>query len=270
MNVLYESYNPERMPIWYGDQIMMKKIYEDMGFKTVASLDGLDGAIINLSLHHNQHYMSLLNRDIKKLKWVIIVLTSNESQTDAYKEIKHPNMKIWLQTPKQKDRADFYLPIGYPSKIDLQTTKTKDWFFAGQITNPTRNDCAKVLSKLKGGELKRTEGFSQGFPYEDYLQKMGRAKVVPCPSGPAIPDTFRVYEALELGCIPVVDNGWYWNKLFPHHPLSVVEEWKDFPAMLDFELQNFKQRQTEVQSWWLEYRVNLIDSLNSQIKGLQK
>ena len=30
--------------------------------------------------------------------------------------------------------------------------------------------------------------------------------MIPCPSGPATPDSFRLWEALEAGCVPIADG----------------------------------------------------------------
>ena len=40
---------------------------------------------------------------------------------------------------------------------------------------------------------------------DDYLQKMNKSKFVPCPVGHG-PDTFRLWESIALGCIPIVES----------------------------------------------------------------
>ena len=51
-----------------------------------------------------------------------------------------------------------------------------------------------------------TDGFARGIEQDEYLDLLAAAREAPCPPGPNTPDTFRLYEALEAGCQPVVDQ----------------------------------------------------------------
>jgi hypothetical protein len=51
-----------------------------------------------------------------------------------------------------------------------------------------------------------TKGFTQGDPHDLYYRQMADAKVAPAPSGPETPDSFRLFEALESGCVPIADT----------------------------------------------------------------
>lgn len=270
--VIYESYNIARSPMLFGDQVMLKHIldqYED--FETVIGFNSsFDGGIINISLHHNEQYIDNLNADISSYKWVLIILTSNEYASDAYKKIKHLNMKIWLQTPKAEDKADRFLPLGFPSIIKPRYVNKKyDWFFSGQINHVKRIELYKQLQKMQNGKLLKTEGFNQGYDYGEYLKLMAQSRIIPCPSGPETPDTYRLYEALELGCIPVVDNEWYWKKIFGDFPFKAVENWSELPAIIEEELKDYYLKAQDIANWWGDQKTLIEDNLFNDIEELK-
>lgn len=269
--VIYESYNIARSPLLFGDQIMLRELYEKNGFEIiVGNRDNVEGAIFNISLYHNEAYIDQLNADISKLKWVVMVLTSNEFGSNFYKKIKHPNMKIWLQTPKKYDSADKFLPIGYPAIIENTVNeKVYDWIFAGQVTNDTRKSCVKRLKKMKNGKLVKTDGFAKGLPHEDYVYEMSRAKFAICPSGPATPDTFRVYEALELGLVPIVDNRWYWKKLGLSGMLNIVDDWSELPKLFPTLLKKYEALNLTSAQKWSKYKQGLENDLLFAIEELR-
>ena len=43
------------------------------------------------------------------------------------------------------------------------------------------------------------------------VKKIWKSIFVPCPRGNSSPDTFRLYEALEAGSIPIVERDEYWD-----------------------------------------------------------
>jgi len=63
-------------------------------------------------------------------------------------------------------------------------------------TQPSRALCQKLFCKDK--EFNRLS-------IEDYVQKMSKSKFVLCPVGHG-PDTFRLWESIALGCIPIVES----------------------------------------------------------------
>ena len=57
----------------------------------------------------------------------------------------------------------------------------------------------------------------------------------PCPFGFVNPDSFRIMEVLEFGCIPIVkkfNNVDYYKYVFGDHPFIVVKDWKEAPGIM--------------------------------------
>lgn len=75
----------------------------------------------------------------------------------------------------------------------------------------------------------------QRLPYIDYLYELKRSMFVPCPIGNGI-DTFRLWEALYMGCVPVVpmfidDNirvAQYDHAFYNELPVLWISTWDDF------------------------------------------
>ena len=73
-------------------------------------------------------------------------------------------------------------------------------------------------------------------PPSKYAELMQESIFAPCPKGRAL-DTFRIYEALESGAIPVIElNDGFAQKYLPPHyfdsPMLFVENWEDAPAAM--------------------------------------
>jgi hypothetical protein len=276
--VIYNSYHIARPPMLFGDQVFMKSMFDKLGLEQQIGFKGqTEGAVVTIPLHFTEDYIDNLNADISKLDWVLLVLTANEFGSPSYREIKHPKMKIYLSTPSPYDVADKFIPLGSPSLLEpVKADKDLDFFFAGQVTNERRLDCTNELNKIKGGEILGTKGFGQGYEYSEYVDKMSRAKVIPCPGGPATPDTFRVYEALEIGSIPVLDQhagvgkfgGDYWKMVLGDHPLKTIDDWSEFPKVLKSELNNYDARQKEISEWWVKFKQDFADDLEKDIQEL--
>ena len=143
--------------------------------------------------------------------------------------------------------------------------KVDDWFFSGQITHSRREECVKELRDMKKGNLIETEGFTQGIPQEDYFNHMSQAKIAPCPSGPITVDSFRLFEALELGCIPIADTqtpneDWagFWEWLFEEPvPFTTIKDWTSLPGYVKDLKRTYPTANNRVQAWWMRYKRKL-------------
>lgn len=279
ISVIWQTYNKERRARLFGDQVFINCLFDNFthydGFE---NYDLSDGAIVVMPLNYNENSIDELNTDIAKLSWCLIILTSNESGSQNYRNIKHPNMKIWLQTPIGSDEADRFLGFGYPSIIEKVINKKEyEWFFAGQVNHQRRLDCVRELKKLKNGKLIETAGFYQGLPQSEYMDLMSKSKIVLCPGGPATPDSFRLYEALEMGCIPIVDmhygnkeyNGDYWDKVFGDCPLIKINEWVGVADAIEHELANYDDRVIEISEWWTNKKKEIQNNLLNDIEELR-
>lgn len=229
----------------FWDQTLLKYLLKDLP-KTEREVVVVPGSI---------NTPTEVNEILSQFNKVLVIITSDEESLFNTDELNHSDMILYVtygRMPKHQN-VDRFLPIGYPKKIEVeQEVKKLPWFFSGQINHKGREDLVSVLRNLSGGKLIETERFSQGLEYSEYIKWMNLASIVPCPGGRASPDSFRTYEALELGCIPIVDNKNWWPILCDV-PFPVLDDWSTLPDLIT----NLKDRpevNNKCQAWWIAWK----------------
>lgn len=282
MRVVWLSYREDVPTKGYWDQGVVMQALELLGAVDCFSLDEVpegEGAVVCLPAKAHEAHIERLKADLARLPWVLLVCAEDECgdfDTDA---LDHPNLRVWVQTPwPGRHRVDRPLPVGWRRECpDLMPPPRKDldWSFCGQVTHSRRQECAAVLRELPGGEMVATSVFGArpdegGLGYQEYLALMARTRVVPCPSGAVNPDSFRVWEALEAGCVPVADgtsprHGFpetYWEQFDP--PFPVLHDWALFPATLEAILADWQAHAVRCGAWWARYKRDLRVDLGGQ------
>lgn len=211
-----------------------------------------------------------ISMELAQYPKVLVVVTSDEENLFPIEKLYHPDMQVYVMYPRMERHrnVDGFMPQGYAPftrrlvKESGMGAKSLDWLFAGQVTHQSRRECVEALRGLSGGKLIETEGFTQGLKPEEYTQYMCRAKIIPCPGGPNTPESFRFYEALEAGCIPIPENRIFWTMMFGEVPFPIVENWNQLPELIN----HYKDRpdvNNECQAWWQckkrELRMKLIE-----------
>lgn len=213
-----------------------------------------------------------LNKWLKDLEWCVLFLTADEGGAFPVENIAHDRITIWQQTPHPRavdhqfhvvryfgyncpDRAREFLVDVEPGHRPL------DWSFMGQVTHGRREAAARAMGRMQGGLLYPTNGFAQGYDPRAYYNILKMSKVAVCPAGAKTPDTFRLYEAIEAGCVPIVDqlspqgDGGYWERVYgPKHPLPTIRNWNSLPKLVDELLENYEERSAHIQRWWKKWK----------------
>lgn len=309
--VAWQSYDKATPNRGFWDQQMLEDLfsrrmwnpvngYEFAHFDCIAGVPrNADGLIVILHARSCAHerWAHKLNDEIQRFKWAVVMLVSDEEGSFPAFQVKHPNMKMWIMMPNERKHLmkHFGVPNGYPTGcLDAlkkfrkeQTEKPVDWFFAGQDTHIRRHvfiEYAQAIGGMPGpefgtgGVLIATDGFTKGIPREEYYKLMASSKVIPCPSGAEAPDSFRVYEALEAGCVPLADNhspvdsypGGYWKFLFREEPpFPIIEEWRHFPTALLKALAYWPANANRIGSWWMQWKRKFVYQLENDISALR-
>lgn len=204
----------------------------------------------------------------------VVVLTSEEDAYFDWKAAIPQHLEIWTQYySPSKEGIKTRLLLGAPNrlkdyKINLDLPKKYLWSFVGQVQNPSRQACVEVLNGLPDGFLHIADGFGglNGLNYQDYLDVCCESKFVICPAGSMCVDSFRLYEAMECGAIPITEaraprdksSFNYWDEVYPENRLSLVSSWDDF--------KNYNLNSTPIPAdvqneWWLIYKRDLEQKL---------
>lgn len=215
---------------------------------------------------------------LEKIKSGLVILTSDEDSFFDWKAAIPERFEIWTQYyAPNKSEIKTRLLLGAPSRIkDYQTSplpKKYLWSFIGQVQNPHRQRCVEVLKQMlsegAAGYLKIVEGFSGNISgeveYQNYLDIMRQSKFVICPSGSMCTDTFRVYEAMECGAIPVVELNsprddeefFYWAEVDDTMLFPMLHAWSDLPEILNA---NYHNVETTCKIWQ-QYKSDLEQKL---------
>lgn len=279
LNVVYLSVKPETPCRHYWDMGFLDEYLFEQFHHTkheVSEMPALDGAVVVIPARAQADSVAQINVELQKLRWCVVILTGDEEHDFPWRELKHPRMLVWIMSPQQglHDEAAFRIGSGYRieepailEKIGLPE-RNIDWSFAGQITHAIREKCAQQLRNMNNGILIETHGFGQGVEYEKYVELLSQSKFVPCPSGPVSPDNFRLYEALEAGCIPIADGGDYWSYLFGEPvPFPVLTDWDRLPEILPGLLNNYQMLANKVFSWWQLYKRRTAAELYKHVKS---
>lgn len=307
--VVWVSYRrPNIISRGYWDQGLLERILDRRAWRPAGAIgyshhDGFEelpadaaGAVVVVPAqhHHMADEVERLNRDLARLSWVVLILTGDECSLFPWTAVDHPRMRMWVMTPRPHlhremiDRTALqptFFGEGYHAEIpDLLAGLVKeadqrplDWFFAGQVTHERRQALAAALRRLGdrwSGDLVETPGFTKGLPREEYLRRMASAKVVPCPSGPGTPDSFRLYEALEAGALPLADattpEGWggFWSFVYGDVPFPVVEDWRQVGGVIDEALAGWPANANRAAAWWQAEKRRLAYRLDDDVRAL--
>lgn len=244
----------------YWDTALLEELLKDCNHHT--SIGKLDQAIVIIPGAHAGKHIKKINAEINKLDHCKLVITSDEGNDFPMGSLKHPNLEIFAGYYDRKSRRKVnWLPIGPAKIVDLPyPEKDLDWFFAGQVTHTSRVKLAKLLRKLPRGRLVETDGFAKGLPQDEYYEQMARAKAVPAPRGFISADSFRFYEALELGAVPIPETPTYWPHIFPYLPMTVLASWKEVAKEINHAADNLDFR-NECVAWWQRMKLDIKDNL---------
>jgi len=112
---------------------------------------------------------------------------------------------------------------------------------------------------------------------EKYAELMQDSIFVPCPRGRAL-DTFRIYEALESGAIPIIElaDGYARGHLPPDYfesPMIFVENWETAPAEMMKLVEDstaLLAKQKAVQAWYDTMMRKVVGTLEELLEARRK
>ena len=98
---------------------------------------------------------------------------------------------------------------------------------------------------------------------------LSSTEFIPCPNGFFHPETYRLYEALECECIPIVENAFrYYDRLFPNNPFIKVDKWIEAKSMIkEWDREQIKKKREECKSWWKQYKSKLQEDIFNKINS---
>lgn len=235
--------------------------------------------------------LAKLARDLRRMPWGVVFSTSDECDKFPWRKIDPwpERVQLYVQLPRPEhdypEGTRFFgegSPVAATEIHPGALTRDLDVYLQAQGGHERRDQCFDAMEQLDGLNTKivRTDGFTQGVEQWKYLFDMTRAWVAPAPSGICSPSSFRAFEALECGAIPLIDtrrpgdttsdrNDNYWWNLdggppFPSFAVQVTD-WADAPDLIDAVLADRCWTAAASSSGWQRYKREFIHRIHDDV-----
>jgi hypothetical protein len=155
------------------------------------------------------------------------------------------------------------LPLGYSNGVSRgssgkpASSRKYTWSFAGETRRASRPEMVSALRRTGVNLCHSTdERGAKPLPVNAYRSVMEDTTFAPSPMGRINLECFRLYEALECGCIPIVEKRSsldYFTSLLGPNPLISVKSWSEVPEIinrLSASADQLDVMQSDVYSWW--------------------
>lgn len=278
---VFYSANPKSPASGYWDQALLTDL---LSHPAIKNMNQEGGAIVVIPGAYQANHIGDINEILSQYKWVLLFITSDEESNFPIEEVVHPNIKIWIQYSK-RSRHDQYgrLPLGYTMEtrkwLKYNGVKELEVFYSGQRSHGRREMCSEALTDLPdhfNSITNDTPGFSKGYSQEQYMEYMCAAKMAPAPAGPVSADSFRTYEALEAGAVPIADqislggDVDYWYYLFDNEPLpfATISDYESLVGYCKEIYEHWPQINIDTQAWWIKKKRDLVWKFVREIEEL--
>ena len=175
------------------------------------------------------------------------------------------------------------IPAGYwkPARPELKAFTLASqrkylWSFDGELQKSSRIDAVRALRNIEPHFLRDT-----GPTYEkpalvlkpDYQEVLAESGFAPAPMGNVLLETCRIYEALELGSIPLLETRRtypYYRHVLGDHPLPSFSRWRDAAAFVQrfiYEPAQLDALQRTCLDWWAGFKPQLSERVKAFIVG---
>lgn len=275
--VVWHTYHPTAPPKGYWSYGMMERLFADLPqTDNIYDVNTEEPIILVVPAEYNVNFVDRLNEDILRFDWVTLILASDENGFFPVEQLV-PVDQLWVLMPHFEKHTypegTQFMGIGAPPQSFDYLSRLfhyeplHDCSFSGQITHQRRQELAQAFEGTDW-YINKTAGFTQGLPHGDYYRLIADTKVTPAPTGPVTFDSFRVYETLEAGNVPILDdvcpidpNGGpvFWNAVFGEgHPLPHTTAWtvELQPTVQDI-VDNWPTSRNLVYSWWQQHKREL-------------
>lgn len=175
--------------------------------------------------------------------WIVWILGDEEGDCPFW-DVDAP---VWKQfpNPHRPYWPDRVLPLGYTPHTrpalggrGVPPKGGGRWVLSGQNTNQRRKDAFTALELINPDWINPSPTFAGGIPADEFIHQLWEADWAPSPAGNVRADSFRMWEALEAGAVPILDSTTpagdrnIWADTLGDHPFPVVKQWDEVGAIL--------------------------------------
>lgn len=264
----------------YINNVIFKNIehinhFDNKEYKTV-----INNSIIVYSAPDKEidNGLNLYLRKYKSLNFKYILLhLSNEilnHNCDYYDDSEHVFRFYYDQNIKKTNVTT--LPLGFVSgymnttnNINLSEKRDILVTFIGQVKSD-RHLLINSISNIQNKFLHITNKWNcpTCLSSNEVIEIYKKTLFIPCPMGWCNPDSLRIFEALEWGCIPIIkkyDGIDYFKYIFGEHPLPLINDWSEITELINkLTHENLDDLILSINSWY----INLMDSMSVNVANI--
>jgi hypothetical protein len=196
---------------------------------------------------------------------IVSVDEPTRESPETYEDVAFA-VRVGFAAEKYRDGRNLLVaPLGVP-KTFVPTQSPKElrgrrfsWAFLGDVKNESRRNMVSGLRDVRGAAfLHTTSGWNaadarRGTAYSDVLAD---SIFAPAPPANVHLESYRTYEALECGAIPVVDTDYYGTEFGAPFPV-VQPTWEDAPEILNRLLGDrgaLERLDAQCREWWADVK----------------
>lgn len=218
-------------------------------------------------------------------KQIVVLHLSDEFGNDDISWYAHPSLKAVVRNYWRPDLKSYppekviVLPLGYANSRSGRGFPPKSfeereytWSFVGSLDREGREAALTQLQSVKPykQECKASWDSPDIVKAEEYNTLLQKSKFVPCMRGSAALESFRLYEALEHGAIPIYvpsessrcsDE---YAEIYGKHPFLGFPSWvaaAEYLPKLAAQPQIMEKHRSQLNTWWndkkTEFQVRL-------------
>ena len=213
---------------------------------------------------------------------IILVHLSDEAFVDDTGLYKYCNgvVRNYYSEILAGDARVHFIPLGCKAGFSGSGAAQKSagarkymWSFAGDAKKSTRAEMLKAMSGIADGCTHLTEGFgsADALATPAYRALLDESVFVPSPCGWSNLESFRTWEALEAGCIPIVETrpGFdYYTALMGAHPMPGFATWDEAAAFIrKLSLEEIEVLRVRCAAWWQDRKPMIARDTRAFISG---
>jgi len=236
-----------------------------------------------------QIILEKINILAEQKKPVVILHLSDETVNDPLSIYEHPAVKLIIRNYIRKDipvnDKVITIPLGYVRNRSLKgkfkklSERSLVWSFAGSVDKPNRIEMLQTLATVEPNSMKLLPTWKHPLPEEadEYMKTLEDTRFIPCPKGQNY-ETYRLYEALEAGCIPICvgdENNEHecYNKLIGDNAILISKDWLSVKSMIQQINNNpdaLNQIQENLTKYWMTHKVNITAHILAALERISK
>lgn len=268
-STFWGNYHQKNSKNWIYELLENVKFDEINDLRKIESKEKI--IIVDSEVPNKQNFYSNIFQNFNNLYLIHLGDEGGREYNEAfYSNFKHIFRTFHLNKFSNNKKITS-IPIGYKSgliKNKLNISKKKYlWSFMGTIHGASRFDLIHQNQDIKPNFINITKNFGgdNTLNSDDYYNILNQCTFSLVPHGYLHPETYRLYESLECGSIPIIENPYnFFDKFLKNHPFYSISVWSEAKEKIE-NLVKDQNKLNEVadktQEWWVNYKKELKDNI---------